>query len=302
MAEAVFANDDIKVLVSEACVQENLPTDELSVHTLNVTPQTASGTPAVFEDTAKIPVYSATGLATTFNKSTNNYETSDSQSIVYKDIVISEEKKRTIQVDEKKIMRTDIAPLIRLETENVYRQVVKDVNETILLANFATSKVVGLASAFDSDAVITLRELDQIRKYPSNMRKLALNVDYSINLQKDPAIKNHNTLTPVGLPNNQILTSFAKFSSVWEMEQLEGNGEALVGLVTNGCGIAIAMPSQFQAPSMSDIEQEMFMYNGIPMLLRRHQNKTTGDFFINIIAQYGFGVADELGITRLITA
>lgn len=302
MAEITLSNADIKVLAAEACIQENLPVDELGVHTLNITPQTASGTPAQLNDTAKIPVYSATGSAATFDKTTNNYETSDSQSVVYKDVVINQRKKKTIQVDALDILRLDIAPLLRLETENVYRTVVDDINATILNANFATNKVVGLASAFDSDSVIDIRSLDQVRKYPRAMRKLALNVDYSIALQKDPAIKNHNTLTPSGLPSNQILTSFSQFASIHEMEQIADNAQNLVGFATNGCGIAIAMPSVFQAPAMSQIEQTMFMYNGVPMMLRRHQDSATGDYFITIEAQYGFAVADQLGITRLVSA
>ncbi len=299
MAEVTLSNSDIKVLAAEACVQENLPVDELGVHTLNITPQTASGTAAQLGDTAKIPVYSATGSAATFNKSTNNYETSDGQSVVYKDVAITERKKRTIQVDALDILRLDVAPLLRLETENVYRTVVDDINATILAANFAEVKDLGVVGSFDSDVVVGLRELDQIRKYPRAMRKLALNVPFSIQLQKDNAIKNHNTQAPVGLPSNTIVTNYSQFASITEMEQLAANGEDLAGIVTNGCGIAIAMPSVFQAPAMSQIEQTMFMYNGVPMMLRRHQDSATGDYFITVEAQYGFEVADEKGIVRL---
>ena len=299
-----FANDDIEVIAAEACIQENLPVDDLRVHALELSPQTASGTPAVFGDTTKVPIYAATGAATTFNSLTNNYETADaSQSVTYKSVAIDQRKKRTIEIDELKLLRTDVAPLVRLELENVARTMVNDVNGLILAANFAESINIGGAGAWDSDGVIDLRESnDQIRKYPSSMRKLALNVAYSVALQKDPAIKNHNTLRPVDLPNNQLLTSFAKFGGgLWEMEQIP-TGENLVGIATNGCGIAVAMPSMYQQNDPDTYEQTMIMWNGFPFLLRRHKDKATGSVFITIEAQYGFAVADELGIVRLTSA
>ena len=299
-----FANDDIEVIAAEACIQENLPVDDLRVHALELSPQTASGTPAVFGDTVKVPIYAATGAATTFNGLTNNYETADaSQSVTYKSVAIDQRKKRTIEIDELKLLRTDVAPLVRLELENVARTMVNDVNGLILAANFAESINIGGAGAWDSDGVIDLRESnDQIRKYPSSMRKLALNVAYSVALQKDPAIKNHNTLRPVDLPNNQLLTSFAKFGGgLWEMEQIP-TGENLVGIATNGCGIAVAMPSMYQQNDPDTYEQTMIMWNGFPFLLRRHKDKATGSVFITIEAQYGFAVADELGIVRLTSA
>jgi len=300
-----FANDDIEVIAAEACIQENLPVDDLRVHALELSPQTASGTPAVFGDTTKVPIYAATGAATTFNSLTNNYETADaSQSVTYKPVVIDQRKKRTIEIDELKVLRTNVAPLVRLELENVARTMVNDVNAIITAANFAENEVIGLASAWDSDSVIDLREeVEQIRKYPTSMRKLALNTSYSVALQKDPVIKNHNTLRPVDLPNNQILTSFAKFGGgLWEMEQIADNSENLVGFATNGCGIALAMPDQYQENDPDTYEQTVMMWNGFPFLMRKHKQKGSGNIFITIEAQYGFAVADELGIVRLTSA
>lgn len=301
---ATFANDNIEVIAAQACTQENLPVDDLRVHALELKPQTASGTPAVFDDTVKVPIFSATGAATTFNASTNNYETADSsQSVTYKSVTIDQRKKRTIEVTETKLLRTDITKLVQLEFENVARTMVDDVNGLILASNFAQSINVGSDSAFDSDVVINLRKNnDQIRKYPTSMRNLALNVDYAVALQNDPAIKNHNTLRPVDLPNNQLLTSFSKFGGgIWEQEQLP-TGENLVGLVTNGCGIAIAMPALYQDNDPNTYEQTTMMWNGFPFLMRKHKKQGSGSVFITIEAQYGFGVADELGIVRLTSA
>lgn len=301
-----FANDDIQVIAAEACIQENLPVDDLRVHALELNPVTASGEPAVFEDTVKVPIYSATGAATAWNSSSNNYKTADSsQSVTYKSVTIDQRKKRTIEVEELKLLRTDVAPLVRLELENVARTMVNDVNAIILNANFAQSEIIGAAGSFDSDDVIDLREeVEQIRKYPTSMRKLALNTAYSVALQKDPVIKNHNTLRPVDLPNNQLLTSFAKFGGgLWEMEQIADNGENLVGFATNGCGIAIAMPTTYQEDNTADqFEQTTIMWNGFPFLLRRTKDNGSGNVFITVEAQYGFAVADELGIVRLTSA
>ncbi len=300
-----LANADINVLAAEACVQENLPVDDLRVHALNLNALTAGGSPSVFGDTVKVPIYAASGAATVWNKSTNNYETADaSQSVTYKNVSINTRKKRTIIIDELDELRTDMTPILRLELENVARTMVADVNAIILNANFAQNVIVGADTAFDSDVVIDLRKDNaQIRKYPTSMRKLALNVDYSVALQRDPVIKNHNTLTPVGLPSNQILTSFAKFDGgLYEQEQIGANGENLVGFATNGCGIAIATPMQWQNNDPATYEQSVITYNGFDFLLRRHKDKATGDVVFNIEAQYGYAVADELGITRLVSA
>jgi hypothetical protein len=299
-----LANADINVLAAEACVQENLVVDDLRVHALNLNALTAGGSPSVFGDTVKVPIYAASGAATVWNKSTNNYETADSsQSVTYKNVTIDTRKKRTIVIDELDELRTDMTPILRLELENVARTMVDDVNAIILNANFAQNVIVGADSAFDSDIVIDLRKNNsQIRKYPTTMRKLALNVDYSVALQRDPVIKNHNTLTPVGLSSNQILTSFAKFDGgLYEQEQIP-TGENLVGFATNGCGIAIATPMQWQNNDPSTYEQSVISYNGFNFLLRRHKDKATGDTVFNIEAQYGFAVADELGIVRLVSA
>jgi len=296
----VFANDDINVLAAEACIQENLPVDDLRVHALELTPQTANGSPAVFGDTTKVPIYSAVGDATTFASGSNDYEdATGAQSVTYKDVVIDQRKKRTIVIEELKLLRTDVAPLLRLELENLSRTMVKDVNGLITVANFASTKIVGADTAFDSDDVIDIRALDQVRKYPSSMRKLALNVDYSIALQKDPAIKNHNTLRPEGLSSNMLLTSFAKFDGgLFEMEEIP-TAENLVGFATNGCGIALAMPSAYQENDPDTYEQSIITWNGFNFLMRRHKQKSTGDVYITLEAQYGFAIADELGITRL---
>ena len=182
----VFANDDIQVIAAEACVQENLPVDDLRVHSIQLNAQTAGGSPALFSDTVKVPIYAATGSATTWASGSNDYEDATSaQSVTYKDVVINQRKKRTIEIDELSLLRTDIAPLVRLELENVARTMVNDVNALIINANFATNKVVGVVGSFDADVVVGLRSEDQIRKYPTSMRKLVLNTDYSIALQQD---------------------------------------------------------------------------------------------------------------------
>ena len=298
-----FANDDIQVIAAEACVQENLPVDDLRVHSIQLTAQTASGSPAVFSDTVKVPIYAATGSATAWNASTNNYEdATGSQSVTYKDVVIDQRIKRTIEIDELSLLRTDIAPLVRLELENLARTMVADVNGLIINANFATNEIVGVVGSFDADVVVGLRSVDQIRKYPTSMRKCVLNTDYSIALQQDPVINNHNTLTPVDLGSNQILTSFAKFGGgLFEFEEIP-TALNQVGFVTNGCGIAVAMPSMYQNNDPDTYEQTELDWNGFKFLMRRHKNKATGSIFITLEAQYGRSVADEDGIVRLISA
>jgi len=303
MAVVTFANDDIQVIAAEACVQENLPVDDLRVHTLQLNAQTASGSPAVFDDTVKVPIYASTGAATVWNATTNNYEDeTGTQSVTYKDVAIDTRKKRTIRIEELKILRTDIAPLVRLELENVARTMVNDVNALIINANFATNVTVGVVGSFDADVVVGLRSEDQIRKYPTSVRKAIFNTDYSIALQQDPVINNHNTLGPVDLGSNQILTSFAKFGGgLFEFEDIP-TALNQVGFVTNGCGIAIAMPSMYQNNDPETYEQAELDWNGFKFLMRRHKEKATGDILITIEAQYGFAVADEDGIVRCVSA
>ena len=299
----VFANDDIQVIAAEACVQENLPVDDLRVHTISLNAQTASGSPVVFDDTVKVPIYAATGVATTFASGSNDYEDATAaQSVTYKSVVIDQRKKRTIEIDELSLLRTDIAPLVRLELENVARTMVNDVNGLITNANFAQNEIVGAVGSFDADILIGTRSNAQIRKYPVSMRKAVFNTDYSIALQQDPVINNHNTLTPVALGSNQILTNFAKFGGgLFEFEDIP-TALNQVGFATNGCGIAIAMPSMYQENDPETYEQTTLDWNGFKFLMRRHKNKATGSVFITIEAQYGFAVADELGIVRYISA
>ena len=294
------ANAPINLIGDKLAVQNNLSVDDLNPFAMSLGAQTAGGNSAQLGDTVKVPIYSATGDASDWNSSTQNYGTVDgTQGVTFKDVAIDQRIIKTIEIDEMDLFKVDVAPILSLELENVARTAVDRVMALVTPTNFATTITVGSDTSFDASKVIDLRKEDQVRKYNSAMRKLALNVPFSIQLQKDNAIKNHNTQAPVGLPSNTIVTNYSQFASITEMEQLAANGEDLAGIVTNGCGIAIAMPSVFQAPAMSQIEQTMFMYNGVPMMLRRHQDSATGDYFITVEAQYGFEVADELGIVRL---
>jgi len=295
-----LVNSDIHMLAAEACIQENLPVDDLRVHSLNLNALTAGGSPSVFEDTVKVPIYAASGSATTYDKSTNNYETvNGTQSVTFKSIVIDQRKKITFEIEEMDLLRVDVAPMLRLTVADVMRTMVADVNALIINANFAVNKVVGVVGSFDADKVVDIRALAQVRKYPVNMRKLILNTDYSIALQKDPVINNHNTLGVVPLESNQILTSFAKFGGgLFEFEDVP-TALNQVGFVTNGCGIAIATPMQFQNNDPQTYEQSIIDVNGFKFLLRRFKKEGTGSVFITVEAQYGSDVADELGIVRL---
>ena len=296
------ANAPITLIGDKLAVQENLPVDDLSPFSMALGASTAGGNAAQLGDTVKVPIYAATGDAQDWDSSTNNYNTVDgTQSVTFKDVAIDQRILKTIEVDEMDLFKVDVEPLLRLELENVCRTAVDRVMALVTPTNFATTINVGVAGDFDSDIVIGLRGEDQVRKYNQSMRKLALNVDYSIALQKDPVINNHNTLSPVALPSNVILNSFSKFGGgLYECENMvEAND--VVGFVTNGNGIAIATPAAYQSNDPSTTyEQTSVMYNGWQFLLRRHKKEDTGAIVFNIELQFGFAVADEKAICPLL--
>lgn len=298
------ANAPITLIGDKLAVQENLPVDDLTPFSMALGASTAGGNAAQLGDTVKVPIYAATGDAQDWDSSTNNYNTVDgTQTVTFKDVAIDQRILKTIEVDEMDLFKIDVEPLLRLELENVCRTAVDRVMALVTPTNFSTTINVGAAGSFDSDVVIGLRGEDQVRKYNQSMRKLALNVDYSIALQKDPVINNHNTLSPVALPSNVILNSFSKFGGgLYECENMvEANN--VVGFVTNGNGIAIATPAAYQSNDPSTTyEQTSVMYNGWQFLLRRHKKEDTGAIVFNIELQFGFAVADELGICPLVSA
>ena len=235
---------------------------------------------------------------------TQNYGTVDgTQGVTFKDVAIDQRIIKTIEIDEMDLFKVDVAPILSLELENVARTAVDRVMALVTPTNFATTITVGADTAFDASKVIDLRKEDQVRKYNSAMRKLALNVDYSIALQQDPVINNHNTLRPVDLPSNVILNSFSKFGGgLYESENMT-SANNVVGFVTNGNGIAIATPSAYQSNDPSTtFEQTTVSYNGWDFLLRRTKDTNTGAVRFSIELQFGFAVADELGICPLISA
>ena len=298
------ANAPINLIGDKLAVQSNLSVDDLVPFAMSLGAQTAGGNSAQLGDTVKVPIYSATGDAVDWNSSTQNYGTvNGTQTVTFKDVAIDQRIIKTVEIDEMDLFKVDVAPILSLELENVARTAVNRVMALVTPTNFATTKVVGVAGSFDSDIVIGLREEDQIRKYNSAMRKLALNVDYSIALQKDPVINNHNTLRPVDLPSNVILNSFSKFGGgLYECENMT-SANNVVGFVTNGNGIAIATPSAYQSNDPSTtFEQTVVSYNGWDFLLRRTKDTDTGAVRFSIELQFGFAVADELGICPLISA
>ncbi len=298
------ANAPINLIGDKLAVQANLSVDDLSPFSMALGASTAGGNAAQMGDTVKVPIYAATGDAQDWDASTNNYNTIDgTQSVRFKNVAIDQRIIKTVKVDEMDLFKVDVDPLLALELENVCRTAVDRVMALVTPTNFATTIDVGAASSFDSDVVIGLREEDQVRKYNQAMRKLALNVDYSIALQKDPVINNHNTAGVVAIESNVILNSFSKFGGgLYECENMvEANN--VVGFVTNGNGIAIATPASYQSNDpATTYEQTTVNYNGWQFLLRRHKQEDTGAIVFNIELQFGFAVADELAICPLVSA
>ncbi len=298
------ANAPINLIGDKLAVQNNLSVDDLAPFAMELGASTAGGNSAQLGDTVKVPIYSATGDASDWNSSTQNYSTVDgTQGVVFKDVAIDQRIIKTIEIDEMDLFKVDVAPLLSLELENVSRTAVDRVMGLITPTNFATTITVGADTAFDSSKVVAIRKEDQVRKYNSQMRKLALNVDYSIALQQDPVINNHSTLRPVDLPSNVILNSFSKFGGgLYESENMT-SANNVVGFVTNGNGIAIATPSAYQSNDPSTtFEQTIVSYNGWDFLLRRTKDGDTGAVRFSIELQFGFAVADELGICPLVSA
>ncbi len=298
------ANAPINLIGDKLAVQANLSVDDLSPFRMALGASTSGGNAAQMGDTVKVPIYAATGDAQDWDASTNNYNTIDgTQSVRFKNVAIDQRIIKTVKVDEMDLFKVDVDPLLALELENVCRTAVDRVMALVTPTNFATTIDVGAASSFDSDVVIGLREEDQVRKYNQAMRKLALNVDYSIALQKDPVINNHNTAGVVAIESNVILNSFSKFGGgLYECENMvEANN--VVGFVTNGNGIAIATPASYQSNDpATTYEQTTVNYNGWQFLLRRHKQEDTGAIVFNIELQFGFAVADELAICPLVSA
>jgi len=298
------ANAPINLIGDKLAVQNNLSVDDLSPFAMELGASTAGGNSAQLGDTVKVPIYSATGDAKDWNSSTQNYSTVDgTQGVVFKDVAIDQRIIKTIEIDEMDLFKVDVVPLLTLELENVARTAVDRVMALVTPTNFATTITVGADTAFDASKVVAIRKEDQVRKYNSQMRKLALNVDYSIALQQDPVINNHNTLRPVDLPSNVILNSFSKFGGgLFESENMT-SANNVVGFVTNGNGIAIATPSAYQSNDpTTTFEQTIVSYNGWDFLLRKTKDGTTGAVRFSIELQFGFAVADELGICPLISA
>ena len=298
------ANAPINLIGDKLAVQKNLSVDDLTPFAMSLGAQTAGGNSAQLGDTVKVPIYSATGDAVDWNSSTQNYGTvNGTQTVTFKDVAIDQRIIKTVEIDEMDLFKVDVAPILSLELENVARTAVNRVMALVTPTNFATTITVGAENAFDAGKVIDLRKEDQVRKYNSAMRKLALNVDYSIALQQDPVINNHNTLRPVDLPSNVILNSFSKFGGgLYECENMT-SANNVVGFVTNGNGIAIATPSAYQSNDPSTtFEQTVVSYNGWDFLLRRTKDTDTGAVRFSIELQFGFAVADELGICPLISA
>ena len=292
-----LVNSDIQVIANEF-----LPAYQDGLESMSLFSFEATADNLVLGDTVKVGVYAVTDDAGDFNAVTNNYEDEDDNSLTYENVVITSHKKKTIGLTDFDLKRSSPEEFLRENAKSLAKTVMQDIYTVITAANFPTVAFTGAATTYDSDDIADFW-VDAETANWGDTRHNVMNVPYIGNLLKDPDLKNvEKSGTDATLRRGEvgIINGF----DVHRTKVLPGNGENLVGYITDGTAIAIAMALP-EPPSDQDVQDFAVASDpesGLSILVRRHYAPAPGKSFINVEAVYGFKKIRSEGLQRCISA
>ncbi|GBU23809.1 hypothetical protein R83H12_00427 [Fibrobacteria bacterium R8-3-H12] len=258
-----------------------------------------------FGSATQVFVAGAAPAAGDFNAETNNYMTDNGGSHAWKPVTLNKHVKNTFKIEQatfEKFTPQSLAALYKPYVEQVAARIIKDAFNEMTSANFSNSLDAGNPVNFDkSDAGKIETALAKIVG-AGGTRNLVLNMDFFDSLRDSLSSIYANPTNNEVLRNGTIpsISGFAEVIRTSALPATPASGSYLVGIATNGTGLALATSAVRQVPAF-DGESEVAVepVTKIPLTFSVDYSKDLRNYVATVEAYYGIAVLDGRGILRL---
>lgn len=228
-----------------------------------------------------------------------------------REVTIDKRKYQPIVTTSTELSRFNYSPaeVGRVAGNKLAIDVNADILSVITAANYGTAAFTGLATAFDSDAVIDVRNACKTADWPSEQPWfLVLDTDYHTNLEKDGDIKpaySYGDSDPIREGMFGRLSGF----NVLESNEIPANGENLTGFASTASAILIGNAPIAPGGGRDDIANRTVQYetvtdpeSGITLEYRKWFDENLDQVREVLEMNYGYSVGEGAAIKRIVSA
>ena len=253
-----------------------------------------------------VPYYSlATGASTDFVPA-NGYVMSGNQTVGVKEVTVNKRKYRPFSFTSEEFSRQPFlsaAKLFDLEVDKLADDIITDVFSVVTAANYpGTTLAAQLASAFDLDDALAMRELCTKDYWPMAGRSLVLDTAPGLSLMKDSRLGFANAQTTAqvteGFPNIKI----AGFTPI-EVPNLPANGaEKIMGMAVFPSALFFASAPIMPTPEvarMIEFKKVTDPETGLTMVYRMWADADMDATREVVEVSYGYAVGEAAALKRI---
>jgi hypothetical protein len=258
--------------------------------------------PAAKYDTVNVPYVPAASAAADF---AGTYTRQDS-TINKKQIVLNKHKFVSWYLNDREFSKSPVLNLERFGMAKGFqlaKAVFQDILSVVTAANFGAAAFTGLASTWDADDVIDVKDVCDTADMPELQRALNLKSGYVNALLKDNSIQNASAL---GSPSAIVDGDLARIGGfdLYMSNLIPANAENLIGFASYPSAIAVAMRYlEPQGRSQDGVYNPVSdASTGITLGYREFFDNDKGERVAVLEAFYGYAVAEAAALKRLVSA
>jgi len=220
-------------------------------------------------------------------------------------VTIDSHKYVTIHLTDKEAMDHDSATLANLGIQAgqaLADAVFADVLADVTAANFGAAAFTGLASTFDSDDVVDIKDACDTANLPRLNRGLLLDPSYFNALLKDTSIKDASAYGSSDAVQGGLIERLNGFK-IYETPAIPANGENLVGFAcTPGAiGLAVRYLQPLNTSAYAQTQMLTHAETGLTLGSRMFSLPETGATYFSFECNYGSAVARGADIKRMVS-
>lgn len=265
-----------------------------------------SDVPLLGTNKVSVPYYSlASGASTDFVQA-NGYVMSGNQTISVREVTVNKRKYRPFSFTSEEFSRQPFlsaSKLFDLEVDKLADDIITDVFSVVTATNYpSTTLAAQLASAFDLDDALAMRELCTKAYWPLSGRSLVLDTAPGLSLMKDSRLGFANSQSTAqvteGFPNIKI----AGFTPI-EVPNLPANGaEKIMGMAVFPSALMFASAPIMPTPEvarMIEFRKVTDTETGLTMVYRSWADP---DFDVTrevVEVSYGYSVGESDALKRI---
>jgi len=297
MANSVFTNGTIAEIGQEV-VEALSPT----IAAFNAFAVGVDASRNLQGDVVKVPVYQA-ATAVDFNASTANYSIEDDGGVVYVDVTLNQRKKSTQGIPERNMSRVNAQSIIKASMSAVIESTFQAVCSSITLANFGAASFTGAASTFDLADVADLWAVASNAKWNMGDDVLVLSPSYYSALLKDAGVISVDRSGSTAALRQGVIENLNGFT-VYPTNILPGNGQNLVGFMTDKSAIAVAFGADDAEVGGSILSYDVVAdpQTGMQFAIYEFIDPNTRTRKMSVEALFGFSVVRAGSLRRLVSA